>query len=193
MTKSSLVELQEEFIVFRESCIWLQNCFNTFQELYDSDPQTEAALKKTASAFFQDLHEILQEYFFLQVRRITDPVATCGHANLTVKTINQSLQENRASTDEIEKLSKQLNSYRELTSDISNKVVAHADKATAISRKLVGAHSAIEMKSFMSAIQQYTDLVGIALGVGPLDYRTQAGPGDVVDLIKVLKRAKPLM
>ena len=180
---------QDEFVAFRESCIWLQNCFETFQHLYGSGPETEAALQKTASLFFGDLNSILQEYFFLQVRKITDPASSHGRENLTLKNINEDLVRTDLMSQEISALSDNILSYRGLTSDLSNRVVAHADKVTTLCPGLVGAHSEAELETFMSNILAYTDAVGIALGVGPLDYKTQAGPGDVLDLIKVLKRA----
>ena len=37
------------FETFREQCIWLRCCYNTFQALYDSDNQTDELLKKAAS------------------------------------------------------------------------------------------------------------------------------------------------
>ncbi|MGY0561183.1 AbiU2 domain-containing protein [Luteimonas sp. A277] len=183
------LEQQDEFVAFRESCMWLQNCFNTFQHLYNSDPETEAALRRTASLFFGDLNSILQEYFFLQARKITDPARSYGRENLSVNDINAGLTEAGLMTPEISALSASMLSYRTLISDISNRVVAHADKATALCPGLVGAHSESELESFMSNIRAYTDAVGIALGIGPLDYKTQAGSGDVVDLIRTLKQA----
>ena len=183
------LQQQDEFIAFRESCIWLQNCFNTFQHLYDSGPETEATLQRTASLFFADLNSILQEYFFLQVRKITDPASSHGRENLTLKNINAALVRTDLMTQEVSALTDAILSYRGLTSDLSNRVVAHADKTTALCPGLVGAHSETELQSFMANIRAYTDAVGIALGVGPLDYKTQAGSGDVLDLIKALKRA----
>jgi hypothetical protein len=182
---------QEEFIAFRESCIWLQNCFNTFQHLYASGADTEAALRKTAPSFFGDLHSILQEYFFLQVRKITDAssLSNSKRKNLTINSVNESLDRSSLMSQEISELSDSILSYRKLTSNISNRVVAHTDKATVLSKRLVGEHSETELEAFMSNVRAYTDAVGNALGVGPLDYRTQAGPGDVLDLISVLKRA----
>ena len=55
--------------------------------------------------------------------------------------------------------------------------------------RLVGAHSEAQLEKFMSDIRAYTDAVGTALGLGPLDYETQAGHGDVLNLIKALKSA----
>jgi hypothetical protein len=183
------LEQQDEFIAFRESCIWLQNCFNTFEHLYNSGAATEAALRRTAPLFFGDLNSILQEYFFLQVRRITDPASTKGRENLSLQNVNESLLASGLMTQEIADLSDSILSYRQLMSNVSNRVIAHADKATTLCPGLIGAHSATELESFMADVRRYTDAVGVAVGVGPLDYRTLAGPGDVLDLVKALKRA----
>ena len=180
---------QAEFIAFRDSCMWLQNCFNVFQHLYSSDSETEKALQRTASIFFADLNSILQEYFFLQARKITDPAWSHGRENLTLKNINEGLVRTGLMTPEITALSTSILSYRELTSTLSNRVVAHADKETMLRGRLVGAHSEAQLEKFMSDIRAYTDAVGTALGLGPLDYETQAGHGDVLNLIKALKSA----
>ena len=186
--------LQEEFIAFRNLCADLQNCFNTFQHLYDS-PERKAVLERSAPLFFGDLHFILQEYFFLQVRRLTDGAETKIRGgvreNLTFCYINKNLEILGLMTKEISALSVSILSYRDLTAELSNRVVAHADKHTMLGAKVVGAHSDGELERFMSDVRTYTDAVGTVLGVGPLDYRVQAGPGDVVDLIRVLRRGMP--
>ena len=179
-------EQQDEFVAFRESCIWLRNCYDTFNHLFDSGPETEAILRRTAPEFFGDLNSILQDYFFLQARRVTDPAATGSRENLTLQNINAGLA--GLITQEIRDLSTSILGYRALISDISNRVVAHADKATALCPGLVGVHSKHELESFMDNLQAYTDAVGIVLGVGPLDYSVQTGPGDVQDLLRVLRR-----
>ncbi|MNG14897.1 hypothetical protein D3C84_986890 [compost metagenome] len=132
---------------------------------------------------------ILQEYFFLQVRKITYPVSSYGRENLTFKNINEGLDRSGLMTEEILSLSSKIHLYREIVSNLSNRVIAHADKATTLSAGLIGEHSDTELENFMSNMQAYTNAVGIALGVGPLDYSSQAGPGDVLDLIRSLKRA----
>lgn len=179
---------QDEFVAFRESCIWLRNCYNTFNHLFNSGPETEGTLRRIASEFFGDLNSILQEYFFLQARRVTDPAATGSRENLTPQNINAGLTTAGLMTQEISDLSASILGYRVLISDISNRVVAHPDKAIALCPGLVGAHSKHEIESFMDNLQDYTDAVGIVLGVGPLDYRVQSGPGDVQDLLGALRR-----
>lgn len=178
---------QDEFIAFRNSCIWLRNCYNTFNHLFNSGPETEATLRGTAPLFFEDLNSILQEYFFLQVRRITDPVSTRSRENLTLQNINASLRDAGLMTQEVLDISSSIIGYRSLISNISNRIVAHADKVTALCPSLVGAHPDHELESFITNLHAYTDAVGIILGVGPLDYSVQAGPGDVQDLLRILK------
>ena len=166
----------------------VRNCYNTFNHLFSSGPETEAILRRVAPEFFGDLNSILQEYFFLQARRVTDPVATGSRENLTLQNVNAGLTTAGLMTQEIRDLSASILGYRDLISDISNRVVAHADKATALCPGLVGPHSEHEIESFMDNLQAYTDAVGIALGVGPLDYSVQACTGDVQDLLRALRR-----
>jgi hypothetical protein len=180
-------QLQDEFIAFRNSCMWLRNCYNTFNHLFNSGPETETILRKTAPHFFSDLNSVLQEYFFLQARRITDPAASNSRDNLSLQNINAELKRSGLMTAEISDISTSILNYRSLTSNISNRVVAHADKATALSSGLIGAHADHELELFMQNLQSYTDVVGTVLGIWPLDYRVQAGPGDVQDFIRVLR------
>lgn len=44
------------------------------------------------------------------------------------------------------------------------------------------------MSKFFENLQRYFDVAGNAVGVGPLDFRCSPGPGDVLDLIRTLKR-----
>lgn len=179
---------QDEFIAFRDSCIWLRNCYNTFNHLFNSGPEAEKVLRNTAPLFFEDLNSILQEYFFMQVRRVTDPAFTGSRENLSLQNINTNLEQAGLMTQEVSDLSVSIIGYRVLVSNISNRIVAHADKATARYSGLIGEHPAHELESFITNLQAYTDVVGIILGVGPLDYSVQAGPGDVQDLLRALRR-----
>ena len=49
-------------------------------------------------------------------------------------------------------------------------------------------HTKEEAEAFFENLQNYNDAVGLSVGVGPLDFRTMAGEGDVLDLIRVLER-----
>ena len=49
------------------------------------------------------------------------------------------------------------------------------------------------MDEFFENLQSYFDVAGVAVGVGPLDFRSSPGPGDVLDLIHTLKRGMGLI
>ncbi len=76
-------ELQRSFIAFRNECIWLRGCYNTFAALYESGSEVKEVLSAAASSFFSDLNRILLEYCWLQVCKITDPANSSGRDNLT--------------------------------------------------------------------------------------------------------------
>lgn len=179
--------IQADFLVLREQCIWTMNCYNNFSGLY-ADERTVDVLRYSASWFFHDMNIVLREYCFLQVGKITDP-ARSGRENLTIQNLDARLQEESLWTYEISALSAKLMSYREIIKDSRNRVIAHADKETFLQNLTVGAHDQQEMQDFFENLNAYTDAVGNALGVGPLDYRACPGKGDVIDLVGFLEDA----
>ena len=79
--------------------------------------------------------------------------------------------------------------YRALVKDARNRLVSHADLESVIRGLPIGAHAQERVDAFFEDLQEYCDEVGREIGVGPLDFRTQAGKGDVVDLVRVLRNA----
>ncbi len=90
-------------------------------------------------------------------------------------------------TQEIAEFSSGLSRYRDLVKDSRNKLISHLDKETVLSGLTIGEHSEEEVTNFFECLQGYVDAVGNAVGVGPLDFRSSARPGDALDLIKALK------
>lgn len=182
------VRLREEFELFRGECISLRNCFNTYLALYHSDKEVEAALRSSAELFFSDLNEWLIEILVLRVGRLTDPARSSGNRNLTVCYLIEELGDAGLLTSEIDDLAAKLQRYRERIRPARNKFVSHMDLKAYRAGEALGGHEEREVYLFFSNLQCFTDRVGVALGVGPLDYSSQAGSGDVTDLIRVLKR-----
>jgi hypothetical protein len=178
---------QAIFNAFREQCIWLRNCYNIYRLLYEGGERTDAALRASAILFFRDLNVILIDYVLLQVCRITDPPQSKGRPNLTVAQIDSRLRAAGQMTDVIARRSDGLIRYRSIVNDARNKLVSHADLKSILSGPTVGAHTKEEVDRFFEDLQEYCDEVGRAMGAGPLDFRTQSGPGDVLDLIRVLR------
>ena len=180
-------KISETFLAFREQCIWLQTCFNTYETLFEGGPETEELLARTAPLFFHDLNRILVEYCLLQVCKLTDPAETRGRENLTVDHLNELLGTAGLMTPEIEQASRGIAHYRSLIKDARNRAISHSDKSTIMAGQPIGAHAAAEVSAFFDSLHTYTDEVGVAVGVGPLDYGTLAGPGDVLDLLSLLR------
>ena len=180
-------KIREVFLAFREQCIWLQCCYNTYCQFFESDDETTNLLETTAHLFFHDLNNILIEYILLQVCKITDPAESFGRANLTVETINADLHEQGLMTDEIDANASGLLRYRELIKEARNRVISHLDRNTVLAGLEIGEHSRQEVERFFECLYGYVDAVGTVLGVGPLDFKVTSGKGDALDLIKALK------
>ena len=156
--------------------------------LYESNDRTEKILADSAPWFFKELYFILSEYVDLQVCKITDPAETAGHKNLTVEGLNIELRERDLMTQEISEYSARLLHYRESVKIPRNKIIGHLDLETILNDMPIGGHTKEGEIEFFENLQGYCDAVGIAVGVGPSDFRTTSGPGDALDLIKALKR-----
>jgi hypothetical protein len=184
-------DMQALFLAFREQCIWLRCCYNTYSVLYESGGETKEVLEASAKAFFADLNLLLIEYCLLQVCKITDPTDSQGRANLTVENLNDALRDAELMTDEISNFSNGLLRYRDLVKKVRNRLISHLDKETILAGVPLGEHNQEEVTAFFESLFGYVDAVGIAVGVGPLDFRTTAGPGDVLDLIQTLRKGRP--
>src|SRR5690606_18822864 len=115
--------------------------------------------------------------------------------------LNQLLDENGLLTEDIKKLTKELDAYRELVLVARNKLVAHRDEETVLSQLPLGEHQRGEMDKFLCDLNRYCDAVATSLrhyylqcGVEedeledllPLDMHWIPGRGDEQDLMKVL-------
>ena len=91
-------------------------------------------------------------------------------------------------TDEITHFSCGLSRYRNLVKDGRNRLISHLDKESVLKDLPIGDHAEKEVTAFFENLYGYVDAVGNSINVGPLDFRTTAGTGDVLDLIKTLRR-----
>lgn len=186
MTRNAL---QDEFIKLRDEAIWLRQTLNTFNCLFDSGPDTERILKESAGLFFGDLNTIMQEYAILLVCRLTGPAESFGKANLSTQRFTTLMRDGGCVTPEIERLDARLREYGELLKPARNKIIAHSDLEVHANATVLGGHEEARMVQFLEDLQAYFDAVGNAVGIGPLDFRYTPGPGDVIDLVRTLKKA----
>ncbi|HEY1059270.1 MAG TPA: hypothetical protein VGE55_11130 [Limnobacter sp.] len=183
MQPTSLTELRRTFIAFRDECIWLQICFNTFNTLFEGGEQIDSLLRESAPQFFADLNIMMAEYWVIVVCRLTDPANTNGNYNLTVPYLLKALERHSLLTSEIQAAADEVRAYRELVNDTRNKVISHADLKAFLRGEVLGEHSAEALVRFVQHLQIFNDLVGEAVGKGPLDYRVTACSGDADDLL----------
>ncbi len=178
--------LRKTFDAFRDQCIWLRNCFNTFVDLYHDDRRQEL-LKDAAFHFFNELHQVLHLNIIVTVCRLTDPANVCGKECLTVDNLNEQLKAEQLFTESMAQSSAGLLRYRELVLPARHKLGAHLDKTVHLKPKLLGQHSAEDVQAFFADLQSYNDEVGRAVGAGPLDFQSSRGEGDASTLCKVLR------
>lgn len=181
--------LQTTFEAFRAECIWLRQCYNTHVDLFESGPKTAQTLHNSAAIFFSDLNRILIEYIFLQACKITDPAGTGKRKNLTILYLNDELKKAGLFHSEIAHHADGILLYRQLIIEARNRLISHLDTATVMKDEPVGAHTIDDVTKFFDHLQNYCDAAGRAIGIGPLDFRSSPGPGDVQDLISLLKSA----
>jgi AbiU2 len=182
-----LTRTKDAFNAFRVESIWTRTVYDTFTALYAQGAENEALLKRTAPLFFSDLRSILIEYWVLVVCKLTDPSETNGRENLTAKNIVACLAQLGLLTESIQREADGLQGYRDLLNNARNRVVSHADKDTFLSPELLGEHEQDKLHSFLAHLQRFNDLVGETLSEGPLDFTGTSAPGDVYDLLSVLK------
>ena len=177
------------FLALRERCMWLESCYTTFSSLYESGDDRRKLLGSTAPGFFMEHNQVLQQHCILQACKLTDPADMRGKKNLTLSHVNNMLRAANLLTPEIEELSAKMASYRKLVLDSRHWIISHHDLEATMLGEPVGAHEKEDWTVFLDSMYLYTDAVGEAVGVGPLNYRGCTGPGDANDLLKHLRNS----
>ena len=182
-------ELHKEFELLREEATFLLQTFHFYKDLFESaDPKVLTILHESAGSFFINLHQMMRQYIFLLICRLTDPPETSGKANLTIQRMNELLRENNCFSTEIETLTHGIIAYRELLTPVRNKIVAHADRDTYIFSHTLGKHSKEEeTKFFEDDLPKYFDAVGKAIGVPDRHINNIFYSGDAESLIHILR------
>jgi hypothetical protein len=179
--------LKHEFITFRAECIELTHYYNTFCYLYHDEANSKL-LSNTALDFFGVVNTVLHSYVLLGCCKLTDPAD--GKENLTIEYIEKKMKLQGLHNSEMSTFSDIIHeSVIEIRSKIRNKVLAHHDRALLIENPFLPAFDKAEI--FFTHLQKFTDEVGNALGIGPLDYQAQPCQGDAMELIKFIKQNRP--
>ncbi|MDE4172992.1 hypothetical protein PXK01_02440 [Phaeobacter sp. PT47_59] len=179
-------QLKQDFELFREQCTSLAILVNTFEVLFENE-EGAPPMNRVAPEFFCDLNGWMVELYFLYTARILDSAGSKKQRNLSVDYFLVSLREAGVLTDEITDLGQRLKSYLDRIGKARRKLIAHNDRAALRKGEPLGQHSEQEKREFLRNLQSFCDAVGRATGVGPCEFLSIA-PGDVVDLLRLVKR-----
>ena len=186
------IALKESFLALRERFIWIAKCWATYRAFYESGSKTDDVMRRSAPWFFHDFNLIIIDYLILEICKVTDRSVTMGRENLTVENLWDQLNavgmiQNGAS--EIRSSYECVKNYKDFIKDARNRLVAHFDKETVLKGEGLGGHDADEVYVFFDNLEIFSDCVGRLVGAGPQSFKWGSpGPGDALDLLKVLKR-----
>jgi hypothetical protein len=187
MTSSKLLE---DFKYLRGHCIDLVHAYFTYTRLFND--KNRDLLTKVAPTFFSDIADIMLRDWLLQVCKLMDPPSTTRKGvtieNITIKLINEQLTDNKLLSLEIEDLANKLLIYGEKIKPARDKRLAHFDRDHQVNGLVLGATTESELDQFLVNLQKYCDEVGIAIGLGPLDFGRGGCKGDVLDFLKYLRK-----
>ena len=186
MSKS---KLQGDFELLRGHCIEIRQNFNTYNELFS--PENDELLSDTAATFFSDIAEIMHRDWLLQACKLMDGATTQRKGqtleNISIKLINLQLEEQSLINSKINDVAASILSYGKKIVPARQKRLAHYDRDHQIRGVILGGSTEEELNEFLLNLQSYCDLVGEAIGIGPLDLSYSACSGDVFDLLKLLR------
>lgn len=181
-------DAHEIFSPLREHCIRLRRDYNTYTDLFNE--ASSELLSRTAPAFFTDVAEILQQHWVLQACKLSDPPASKRkdgiRYNITIQLLNQALSWGGMLSPEISSLGKEIIEYGKKLKPARDKYIAHFDYENQLRGFVLGETTEAELFKFIEDIQRYCDLVGEAIGDGPLDFSSSGCSGDALDLLKHL-------
>ena len=183
----ALSKLQQDFSILRDHCIEIRQAYNTYTYLFSKD--NEDILTKVAPTFFSDIAVIMQRDWILQVCKMMDKAEMHGKENITISLINKQLASQSLFSSAIDDVSKELLKYGNKLMPARNKRLAHYDRESQISSIVLGETTETELNEFLVNIQAYCDEVGNAIGAGPLDFTSSGCEGDVLDLLKYLRKS----
>lgn len=186
MANSKLIE---DFKYLRDHCINLVHAYFTYTNLFND--QNRDLLTRVAPTFFSDIAEIMQRDWLLQACKLMDPGSTTKKGvtleNITIKLINEQLDANGLLFPQIKDIAEKLRKYGENIKPARDKRLAHFDREHQVNGLVLGATTENELDQFLANLQDYSDEVGNAIGVGPLSFGSGGCKGDVLDFLKYLR------
>ena len=171
----------------------LKLLYYSFCELFE-DASTQPLMERTAQMFFNDLNNILANYFLLEVAKLTDPSTSkvgkdITRENFTLANLIETVEWPFDCLQQINELNKIVMLFRKHIKVARHRLLAHYDKETVILGTSLGGFLVGEDKKLLEALEQMCNLFHIAAFGEILGEMVPYHSGDVLDLKKALKRA----
>ena len=108
--------------------------WNNYRALFGTSPERIEVLNWAAPSFFGLLDGILRHNVFMGIARLTDPPATSGHQNASLRTLLNALRSALTPSmfSDLDRNLADLERYCKPIRDVRDRLIAHDDLATAL-------------------------------------------------------------
>lgn len=169
--------------------VYLKAIHRIGKELFENE-ESRKLMELTAISFFKDLNKILIDYFILEAAKITDPAWTYNkYENFTIANLRETIDWPENVAFDLDRLNKVLEDFRDNIIDARKKLLAHYDKNTFISNKVLGTFPEGDDDKFMQALEEMCNVIHKASFDKIIGDISVGMSGDVLDLKKTLKKA----
>jgi AbiU2 len=127
-------EVEELYIVLQRQLAMLRTTWEASQTFF-ADPTALAVIRELAAGSFMLIRQAFRHELIMGFSRITDPAATAGKDNLTLKQLLRYMDRHAASQvilDQLRDLEKQIDGHCEPIRKLRNRTVGHLDLKTVL-------------------------------------------------------------
>jgi hypothetical protein len=126
-------KLGEVYNALWQEAVWLHFEWQQHEKLFSQSEEILDTLNELAGAFFWTTQRIFFENILLSISRLTGPVRSVGHENLTIRQL-PLLASDRTFASELDELIKHHEASWAFTTPWRHKLLAHRDLSTALGR-----------------------------------------------------------
>ncbi len=137
-----------------------------------------------------DINKILIKHFILETAKITDPAVTHKkYENFTIANMLETINWPESVARDLNRLNQVVEHFKKNIEGARNKLLAHYDKNTFMSDKVLGTFPEGDDEKFIKALEEMCNVLHQASFDCIFGKISVAMAGDVLDLKKTLKRA----
>lgn len=173
---------------FCKLCAHVSFVYNLYRSLFVSDASRLELYKAIAPFCFGAINDFMVEYVRLQFSKITDPVNTGKHFNLTTNYILQKLDWPEEIRQKLEQINARLMSFREYIEPERSKRIAHIDRDAQLIRQSLGGFPEGADQQFLEDLQEFVTTANLYLN--PEDHRSiTVQDSDTFKLVRALEKS----